>query len=501
MLDTLDEHISSEEKIATLISSNKGKQPTREERPAKGQSPRQIPACMYCNQLHKPANCTRYTTPQERANYLRQHKLCMICAAPQHSTEECKRRNCFTCQGRHHTSCCFKQKATAADPEAKPIMRKEKQPSTAARPKPRNDNPRQVKQFTTQYYEEESSEQENEEEEVESIAEFHASKQLLGIGETFLPIGELTILDPSTHKLRKVSALLDSGAECSFIDQKLADELNLPEISNTTLRVRTFGAPNDLECKTRKVPLDVWDSEGEPCQLQLLTHNILTSSLRTPPILEEDATFIRKNQLQVHVVSKRKAKPQILLGSDQLWQLIHADKPHVRLPSGLYLLPTRLGHLLTGQLQVQTTRFTSNETREEEEHLPGEGKAINSVSMADPEVLQAEQSAWERYWKMQDEGQEEFIQPEKNVQELIDQQVHDEFLRTVQRREDGYYVRLPWKDIPVALPDNKAIAVRRLASVWNSLQKDKQLLDKQRHPMSTFSKISREPNCKASEES
>ncbi|VDL74292.1 unnamed protein product, partial [Nippostrongylus brasiliensis] len=478
LLDTLDKYISCEEKIATLIPNDKGKQPAREERPAKGQSLRQIQPCMYCNQPHKAASCTRYSTPQERANYLRQHKLCMICASPQHSTEECKRRNCFTCQGRHHTSCCFRQKIA---PEANPTQQNEKQPSTTAKPKARNNNPRQqrqVKQFTTQYHEEESSEQENEEDEVGSIAEFHASKKLLGIGETFLPIGELTIMDPSTRKLRKISALLDSGAECSFIDQKLADELNLPEMSKTTLRVRTFGAPNDLECQTRKVSLDVWDSEGEPCQLQLLTHNILTSSLRTPPILEEDATFIRQNQLQVHVVSKRKAKPQILLGSDQLWQLIHADKPHVRLPSGLYLLPTRLGHLLTGQLQVQTTKFTSNETREDEKHLPEEGKAINSVSMADPELLQAEQSAWERYWKIQDEGQEEFIQPEKNVQELIDRQVHDEFLRTVQRREDGYYVRLPWKEIPVALPDNRAIAVRRLASVWNSLQKDKQLLDK-----------------------
>ncbi|VDL86755.1 unnamed protein product, partial [Nippostrongylus brasiliensis] len=256
LLDTLDKYISCEEKIAILTSNDKGKQPPGEERPAKGQSPRQIPACMYCNQLHKAANCTRYTTPQERANYLRQHKLCMICAAPQHSTEECKRRNCFTCQGRHHTSCCFKQKVTAADPEAMPTTRKEKQPSTAARSKPRSDSPRQVKQFTTQYHEEESSEQENEEDDVESIAEFHASKQLLGIGETFLPIGELTIMDPRTRKLRKISALLDSGAECSFIDQKLADELNLPEMSKTTLRVRTFGAPNDLECQTRKVSLD-----------------------------------------------------------------------------------------------------------------------------------------------------------------------------------------------------------------------------------------------------
>ncbi|VDL64638.1 unnamed protein product, partial [Nippostrongylus brasiliensis] len=350
LLNTLDKYISSYEKIATMASNDKGKQPARDERPAKGQSQRQIPLCMYCNQPHKAASCTRYTTPQERANYLRQHKLCMICASPQHSTEECKRRNCFGCQGWHHTSCCFKQKVATATPDANPTQRKNKIPSTTANPKARNNNPRQqkqVKQFTTQYHEEESSEQENQDEDVESIAEFHASKQILGIGETFLPIGELTILDPSTRKLRKIPALLDSGAECSFIDQRLADELNLPSMSNTTLRVRTFGAPNDLECQTRKVPLDIWDSDGEPCQLQLLTHNILTSSLRTPPILEEDAAFIRQNHLQVHVVSKRKAKPQILLGSDQLWQLIHADKPHVRLPSGLYLLPTRVGHLLT----------------------------------------------------------------------------------------------------------------------------------------------------------
>ncbi|VDL67877.1 unnamed protein product [Nippostrongylus brasiliensis] len=94
LLDTLDKYISCEEKIAIFTSSDKGKQPAGEERPAKGQSPRQIPACMYCNQLHKATNCTRYPTPQERANYLRQHKSCMIDAAPQHSTEECKRRNC-----------------------------------------------------------------------------------------------------------------------------------------------------------------------------------------------------------------------------------------------------------------------------------------------------------------------------------------------------------------------------------------------------------------------
>ncbi|VDO90561.1 unnamed protein product [Heligmosomoides polygyrus] len=36
--------------------------------------------------------------------------------------------------------------------------------------------------------------------------------------------------------------------------------------------------------------------------------------------------------------------------------------------------------------------------------------------------------------------------------------VLDEFRNTVQKKDDGYYARLPWKEIPVALPDNRAIA-------------------------------------------
>ncbi|EPB69630.1 Pao retrotransposon peptidase [Ancylostoma ceylanicum] len=52
--------------------------------------------------------CTKYATPQERSRYLREHKLCFICASSRHSTSECKKRLCFNCQGPHHTSCCFK---------------------------------------------------------------------------------------------------------------------------------------------------------------------------------------------------------------------------------------------------------------------------------------------------------------------------------------------------------------------------------------------------------
>ncbi|KAK6765250.1 hypothetical protein RB195_025255 [Necator americanus] len=162
---------------------------------------------------------------------------------------------------------------------------------------------------------------------------------------------------------RKVAALLDSGAECFFIDQKLADELCLPALSTTTLRVRTFGSERIQVCTSRKVPLEIWDEEGEPCSLEFLTHSTLTSTLRTPPMLDEDVAFINERNLNVNLMQARTAtKSLILLGSDQLWQLIRENQVHVRLPSGLYLLPTRLGHLLTGQVQAtrQVTQVLKN---------------------------------------------------------------------------------------------------------------------------------------------
>ncbi|VDL75821.1 unnamed protein product [Nippostrongylus brasiliensis] len=480
MLDVLEKYISSEERIASLTSNDKGKQPqqiTKQERPSIGQPLRKPVQCMYCDESHRAVDCSKLDSPQLRANYLRQHKLCMICASPKHSTEECKGRNCFACQGRHHTSCCLKQKRTNATPEARPSTQKEKQSSGTAKLKSReNDNPRlqkPIKQFTAHYQDEDSSEQEDEE--MEAIAEYHSSKQQIGIKETFLPLGELTILDPNTHTLRRITALLDSGAECSFIDKKLADELNLQSLSSSTLQVRTFGATNNLECKTRMVALDAWDNDGQPCHLQFLTHDILTSTLRTPPIVDEDAVFIKENKMQINVVSKRKAKPQILLGSDQLWQMIYADKPQVRLPSGLYLLPTRLGHLLTGQLNVQHQE-ASKTNREQTAEGNKLANIYTAMSMAFPEQRDAEQDSWQKHWSYQDEGQEEFGRSEQEIQQAIDSEVLKNFQETVQKRQDGYYVRLPWKNIPVALPDNRAIAMRRLASVWTSLRNNEELL-------------------------
>ncbi|KAE9412386.1 hypothetical protein Angca_001750, partial [Angiostrongylus cantonensis] len=74
---------------------------------------------------------------------------------------------------------------------------------------------------------------------------------------TFLSTEELTIINPTTKQLEKVSVLIDMGAELSFIDEKLAQKVYLPTIEEIKLRLNTFGSNNAQECVSRKVPLQV----------------------------------------------------------------------------------------------------------------------------------------------------------------------------------------------------------------------------------------------------
>ncbi|VDL70784.1 unnamed protein product [Nippostrongylus brasiliensis] len=413
LLSTLDMIISNEEKIAffTTKSTTPQQQLPRREKPYKEQPLRGSFACMYCGAEHKATSCTKYSTAQERTNYLREHKLCFICASPQHTTSECKKRVCFACQGRHHTSCCFK----ATTPPDSSTSARQGKPFPTGRAKEKGKFTPKPNSTSTRAHQLSNQEQDiarTDEEEV-PVAQLHSSASTPRARETYLPIGELTILNPSTRKLMKVAALLDSGAECSFIDQNMAEELSLPTLSTTTLRVRTFGSDRVQETMSRKVPLEIWDDKGEPCYLELLTHETLTSALKMPPLLEEDLQFIKTRNIQANLVQTQvPVKPRILLGSDQLWQLICHDQAHICLPSGLYLLPTRLGHLLTGQ--VHEARKGEKELRGKYYHTQTLEADINAFAIEDSTEGSEELKLADYYRSIENEAVDDFTQSERD---------------------------------------------------------------------------------------
>ncbi|XGW03290.1 hypothetical protein V3C99_014909, partial [Haemonchus contortus] len=101
---------------------------------------------------------------------------------------------------------------------------------------------------------------------------------------------------------------------------------------------------------------------------------------------------------------------------------------------------------------------------------------INTLSTGDENST--EEELWDHYWTLENEGTQEFSGPLQVEKADTDRQVWDKFNETIERREDGYYVRLPWKDNGLLLPDNKAIALRRLVNTWNALQRNPELLQR-----------------------
>uniref|UniRef100_A0A7I5E6K5 Phage protein n=1 Tax=Haemonchus contortus TaxID=6289 RepID=A0A7I5E6K5_HAECO len=68
---------------------------------------------------------------------------------------------------------------------------------------------------------------------------------------------------------------------------------------------------------------------------------------------------------------------------------------------------------------------------------------------------------WDKYWAMDTAGVCEYIGTIDAERSAINE-VLSFFEKTIERRSDGYYVRLPYKQNHLPLPSNKTIALKRL---------------------------------------
>uniref|UniRef100_A0A7I4Z4Y4 Peptidase A2 domain-containing protein n=1 Tax=Haemonchus contortus TaxID=6289 RepID=A0A7I4Z4Y4_HAECO len=248
-------------------------------------------SCMYCEESHKPFDCDKYATPREHSQYLREHMLCLICASPRNITAECKKRPCFKCHKQHHTSCCFQgeeEGATASSfkeraPDCKENSKLKGSPSRSK--ETNTGNSRKKVNYLSHHLNSVSPEG-------HTVLEVLPAKYQLKVQPTYLPTGEIRALVPTTKSLRKISVLLDTGAEISSIYTALAAE-------------HTFSSYHVHEKTSREVSLQAWDAEGRPFTLSLYTHEILTKLLETTPTCAEDIEFILQHKLTVNFDNAR----------------------------------------------------------------------------------------------------------------------------------------------------------------------------------------------------
>ncbi|ETN80023.1 zinc knuckle [Necator americanus] len=73
--------------------------------------------------------------------------------------------------------------------------------------------------------------------------------------------------------------------------------------------------------------------------------------------------------------------------------------------------------------------------------------------------------SWEDFCTFESSGVEEFVGPQSKEKQLTDAAVWKTFKETIERKQDGYYMRSPWRREVAQLPDNKGLAVRRLQTL------------------------------------
>ncbi|VDO98226.1 unnamed protein product [Heligmosomoides polygyrus] len=421
----------------TPLARQNGRRPPRDEHSQQGTG-KNVPICFYCDRNdHAPRNCTKFRSRAERLEVIKKRSLCRNCGGPNHMASECQRGRCRICEKPgHHTSICDKLTVEKGPKTRKPTSRTK--PSGQAR-----------QHFVTSA----SPERDEQPDEFETIVcmkntDNHSrSKEVL--------IGAVQVLNPTSETMERVHVLLDTGADRSFISEDLASRLRLQTTTSVTLSINTFGSDQPIVKRCGISELQVWDAKGEPHRFSVARIANLIEPLQRSELTRDDKRFLADHDIQLSVGPQMQyVRPDVLLGCSDVFALLHGDgQPMWRLPSGIQLIPSRLGYLVAGRLRSEDS---SDSTMQD----------AMTASAAGQEEVQN----WQRFLALESAELHDFSDTKAKEQERIDEAVWERFESSIELKENGYHVRFPWTEGAELLPDNRQLAYRRLCSTIERLQ-------------------------------
>ncbi|CAJ0609551.1 unnamed protein product [Cylicocyclus nassatus] len=428
----------------------------------KNQDKRPIPACIYCKRSnHRSVEC-RTVPISERAAFLARNQLCTNCGKPNHTAQNCRSQGCFRYGLKHHSSTCRRLLPPPNHEQSIGTTTKPQQINQPARIVPTSNVARIQQRGTTQATHRQTRQNLvtiEEDSEPERVSDSQDESRVNHVRESntqktgaLLLTGTATIQGPTES--RQVQVLMDTGSELSFIDSKLVDELQLKVEGTSTLRLKTFGTKLAKEEQHRIVHVDLVDRIGDTYPCKLYDCAILTSRTAEPQLTVEDLSYIRGRGLHLSTKTNKDIQPRVLLGCDYLWELMENEK--YNLPSGMHLIGTKFGFMLSGKQKKPVTKAVSTTLQ---------------TSSEDNEL-----DIYDNYWKTESTGIEEYTGTEKEEKKIQEDRILKKFKKTTVRKPDGYYVRLPWKEPYEYLPDNRSIALARLKSLLRQYENRKEFL-------------------------
>ncbi|KAK6027473.1 peptidase family A16 [Ostertagia ostertagi] len=281
--------------------------------------------CTFCeSNQHSTFYCTKFPTPQLRAQITRDKKLCFNCLSSKHRTKECpSKKFCQTCARRHHTTLCFQTSAKQQDQRKYRHDSLEAAPSNVKHKEVRNQQVHFVSSAVPS-----TTQQENNTIANEVTASTNSSDVLLTPPSTpvLLMCTEVEVFNPKNpEQVVKTTAFLDSGSSRSYITTDLANRLALPIEETEELSMFTFGTVKPVSLSATHHAIGLQTLKGAQIlfvkAIQHLTNDLKIVTFTEE--LEKMATFAAESK-----------KPSILIGADYFWNIILSDDFYVKnLPS------------------------------------------------------------------------------------------------------------------------------------------------------------------------
>ncbi|KAK6017595.1 zinc knuckle [Ostertagia ostertagi] len=404
LLNCAKEYIRTELKIATRVGETHDQRSTQEpaidrRNPRAGRriisSSKRQDSCFYCGKGdHSAKDCSEIATREERLTFMRKRNLCLNCGSGEHWAEQCRGGSCRLCRKHgHHTSLCQQLSSLTKTPSATRESRKP--PSTSNKSTPK----RTVqKSSTSSKMNTVVSEPQQAFDEVPNAAAFVNLQR--SIADVHILVGQAQVLNPKDQALESIHVLLDTGADRSFICNELADRLQLRDISSTKLTINTFGSRQPLQRTCGITQLQMWDTYGQSHRVTVTKIETVTEPILRRRLSEEDRRFLYENNIRLSINADiMELKPQVLLGCADLYPFLEGGLAKQKtLPSGLTLIPSKLGYLVSGYETVPEKKMT------EQSHVDTEVMTTTSDTIEEAQT-------WEQFCTFESTGVHEFTGP------------------------------------------------------------------------------------------
>ena len=388
--------------------------------------------CCFCGDKgHGPNQCQSVTSVEDRKRIIRENGRCFNCLRKGHVGRDCRSSSkCNNCNGRHHTSICFKVK------QDKPTD------SNTAKPRNPTDN-NSVKQRGLDH----NAPPFKGPEPTHTCYSNNKDAILLQTAQAVA-----FNLDQPSRKL-EAQILMDSGSQCSYITKRACRLLALRPIGTKSITIMTFGSREEQPTECDIVKLGIELRGGGCLELKLLSVTHICEPITNAPVDLESYPHLKPLEFATDLEKPCQFVPDVLLGSDQYWSLLTGEV--IKGEQGPVALDSSIGWILSGPALVkgavsQRTTLVTHVLR------------VDGVS-----EHRSLDKALHSFWNVESLG-------------IIDKEdvMQAQFENNVSFEKGRYVVSLPWKEPCLALHNNYNLSLRRLKGLFRRMRSSPELLDK-----------------------